>query len=340
MDPDNPEESQTDESLRDTDKMYRESAVLAPDLDVQDDDVVDVGAMRSGLFPSMQSGFFPVATEGKSQALSSSKTKDALEPEPEPESGADGESAASGDDGVAVGAAETAPIPGYRTDRIPIESSRSWSERVLVGLLVANTIVIGAMLFVPGLFQSPTPPIVAGLGDPPSPNLRPVPAGRPVDRTHGGKPAAISETMPDYEVYESAQHWIGRGYYDKATRILESYLNVQSGLSTFHSQVVHSSLAYCAGRLGKTDRADAHFAMVENFRRLAANPEDLWAEADQARTDGRAGEMRQICARLLLKQDDLQEWTGTGRIAAVRIGIGDSYRIESKALPQRPRVVR
>ncbi len=102
--------------------MYRESALLAPDLDVRDDHVVDIGAMRSGFFPSMTSGFFPEATNKEREQ----DPEDKSESESEPRSEVDQE--------VAAIAADASPIDGRRTDKIPIESSRSWSERMLATL--------------------------------------------------------------------------------------------------------------------------------------------------------------------------------------------------------------
>jgi hypothetical protein len=228
----------------------------------------------------------------------------------------------------------------------PAPEPPSWLETTLIGLIVVNALLIGMFLIVPevfhGLLRADPVPTVEPRTVIPRVGAPDLVAGPTSGRERPEEPRIHdANELPDRERYESAQHWIGRGHYEKATSMLEDYVAAHPALTLLQRQAVFSSLMYCAQRLGDTKGALAHFTRVESLRYLSASPEDLWAEASAARSRSSGAEMRQLYARVLLQSDRLEKrWEGTGRIDSARTAFCDSYRFEARTAGEQARRAR
>ena len=207
-------------------------------------------------------------------------------------------------------------------------------DKILVGLLVTNLILMGLMMAIPGGFGGAKPE-----GHKP-------PVGPTHDPSNSADPfhAPLQEPqefLPSMELYDAGQRLVVKGNYDRAIVLFERYLVAHPDLHAFQLQIVYSSLAYCYQRVGRRGDAIALMARSENLKQLTALPDDLWEAARRAEVDGRGADMRRYYARFLLQQDQLgKRWASQGKISEAYMKIGDSYRIDAERSAQRAELAR
>lgn len=321
-----PAEDQTLEDL-----LRAEAPAAAPDFDPKDEDVFDLE-----LDPDLTAGLFACEPEEYADLLAERVADD---------------KATVDWRNVPRFVMDSGRFPAMRSaSAIPVAKvarPRTWPERALVGLLAANVLLLGGLLVAPEILGDPVGVESSALKVGPEQAAAAVAASLPgTDPTSGrerhDEPVTPDiDALPDRERYESAQHWIGRGYYEKAASMLSEYVAAHPAATLLQRQAVFSSLLYCAQRLGDTSGATAHAAQLESLRRLAASPEDLWAEASAARARSRGAKMRPLYARLLLQADHLaKRWDGTGRLDTARAAFGDSYRFEARGASERRKPVK
>lgn len=314
--------------------LDEDTPAYTPDLDVEDEDVVDLG-LDSGVYEAVESGVHEDVRDSSDDDLEEESPEDPelgeleyeeLEVDPALEAEAvdwTDESRFVKDSGRFSGrysAIFAAAVGG----------PKSLPERALIGLLLANVVLIGLMFLVPEVFEGSEDTAKETTGSVVAPRATTSNAGSRSTRDRVPEPKDPN-VMPDPERYESAQDQIGRGNYEKATELLEAYLADHPDLSLLQRQAVFSGLLYCARRVGDGERSVAHGARVASLRRLSATPDELWTEAKEAAVARDGAKMRRLYARMLLQQDRLLTDPKKGnRLDALRAGFADSYRFESE----------